>query len=204
MLTPTIIVSFTQKGLLYQCKFQADNCQFEKGNPVQKPQASVLIVAGIIMTGVIIFVYDLIRVRPPWHIDFFLNRDLDGVPKTSWASVVAFNWGTTPPMEGVPADNFSARFSTCLTVKTATDFTFTLGSDDGSRLLVGSDKVIEDWSNHAYREQTATRRLEPGLYPINIEYYEGDTDASIIFKIVPNPTSNGDSTITPPNQERSC
>ena len=47
-----------------------------------------------------------------WWGDYFANRTLSGSPALSrYDDAVNFNWGTGSPGSGVPADNFSVRWT---------------------------------------------------------------------------------------------
>jgi PA14 domain len=50
--------------------------------------------------------------------------------------------------------------------------TFTLTSDDGSRLFVDGALVIDWWSDHTYTSKSATLTLAPGPHTIVVEYYQ--------------------------------
>ena len=47
--------------------------------------------------------------------------------------------------------------------KTA-DYTFTLAADDGCRMILDGETVIDDWHEGGFRGTDATRRLEAGKH----------------------------------------
>jgi hypothetical protein len=69
-------------------------------------------------------------------------------------------------------DVFSARWSGYLVVAQAGTYTFSLTSDDGSRLRIGETLVIDNGGNHAAQTKTAQVPLERGTHPITLEYHQ--------------------------------
>jgi len=45
-------------------------------------------------------------------------------------------------------------------------------SDDGARLYIDGQLVINDWNDHASRTDTITKYLSAGTHNIKMEYYE--------------------------------
>jgi len=59
--------------------------------------------------------------------------------------------------------------------------TFTVGSDDGVRLYVNGNMVIDDWSAHDYREASVTVNLSPGKHHLRLSYWERTGHAEVTF-----------------------
>ncbi|MFM7108495.1 MAG: DUF1553 domain-containing protein [Planctomycetaceae bacterium] len=71
-------------------------------------------------------------------------------------------------------DNFGYVFEGVLRVPATGDYTFTLDSDDGSRLAVGG-RVVAEWDGiHGDgAPRRGTVRLEAGRVPIRLDYFQG-------------------------------
>jgi len=69
-------------------------------------------------------------------------------------------------------DNFGIVVEGQLEIKKAGKYTFNVGSDDGSRLIVGGKSVVENDGVHAPKHVTGSTELEPGLVDVRIEYFE--------------------------------
>ncbi len=69
-------------------------------------------------------------------------------------------------------DQFALRFETYLKVGKTGRFTFYLGSDDGSRLLVDGKELIKHDGVHPHSEKSKSTRLEAGTHQVVIEYFE--------------------------------
>jgi prepilin-type N-terminal cleavage/methylation domain-containing protein len=93
-----------------------------------------------------------------------------------------FNWAGAGPGNGVPADNFSARWTRTVTF-TAGSHNFTVGSDDGSRLLIDGTALINYWSDHGYGTMSAATTLTAGPHTVVLEYYErgGSAQATLAW-----------------------
>ncbi len=80
------------------------------------------------------------------------------------------------------ADNFAIRFTGYIYVYYDMLYKFSLTSDDGSKLYLGSKLLINNDGNHAAKEVTAKVALSPGLYPITVEYYEATASQTLTLK----------------------
>jgi hypothetical protein len=102
------------------------------------------------------------------------NRVLERVD-----SKVQFQWGLDAPDPLVPADGFSARWSGLLKPRFSEATTFYLNTDNGRRLWVDDQLLIDAWNNEYDVEYSATIDLSAGQpVPIVVEYFESDGGAS--------------------------
>ncbi|HEY8543740.1 MAG TPA: PQQ-dependent sugar dehydrogenase, partial [Acidimicrobiales bacterium] len=76
------------------------------------------------------------------------------------------------PFEGFPADGWSVRWSGDLRVDTAGEYTLIVTSDEGARLWVDGQVVIDAWSAHSVRDDAVEITLAAGRHPIRLEYYD--------------------------------
>ncbi|MFI9643242.1 family 16 glycoside hydrolase [Micromonospora sp. NPDC051925] len=104
------------------------------------------------------------------------------------------NWTTTD--EFGLSDRFISHVVANLTAPADGDYTFRLTSDDGSRLTIGDQVVVDHDGLHGETAKEGTTTLSAGLHPLRIEYFEdgggqvlrlewrrpGSTD----FELVPN------------------
>ncbi|MGV3772565.1 MAG: c-type cytochrome [Verrucomicrobiales bacterium] len=68
-------------------------------------------------------------------------------------------------------DNFGFRFSGYIRIATPGAYTFYLTSDDGSRLYIGSDLVIQNDGDHAPVLKRGVKELTAGDHPIGVSFY---------------------------------
>lgn len=69
-------------------------------------------------------------------------------------------------------NNFGFSFEGYIEVPTDGYYTFSVGSDDGSQLLIGNQLVADNDGLHGYQEKSGTIGLEAGLHQITVRYFE--------------------------------
>lgn len=107
-----------------------------------------------------------------WRGEYFNNTTLSGTPAlTRNEPTLDFNWLTGSPDPGtISRDGFSARWTRTLTVP-ADNYTFDLTTDDGARLWVNGQLLIDAWYDQAATLYTEDIFLQ-GRVTIEVEYYE--------------------------------
>ena len=114
--------------------------------------------------------------------EYFANTTLSGTPVTTRCEDAVDNdYGNGHP-DGVAVgdDNFSARW-TQVKAFSAGDVTFRVNSDDGSRVYVDGDLVIDNFTDHAAAAKSATVPLTADTHTVVVEYYERTGGAVIQF-----------------------
>jgi hypothetical protein len=119
----------------------------------------------------------------PWSVEWFAERDFSGKARVAYVRQIDFDWGKGSPHRGIPEDDWSARFETCLVVDEETKIRFKLTSDDGSRLFVDGKKVVDNWGDHGARARMGKRTFEPGVYHLRIDYYEARHGAKLVLEV---------------------
>ncbi|MBP9804647.1 MAG: putative baseplate assembly protein [Candidatus Accumulibacter sp.] len=98
---------------------------------------------------------------------------------TNTDPVVDFNWGIGSPAPAVPADHFSVRWSGWVQAPSSGMFTFYVTSDDGLRLWIDGQLIIDFWVDQGATERAGTARLQANhKHDIRLEYYENGGAAS--------------------------
>jgi hypothetical protein len=89
-------------------------------------------------------------------------------------STVNFTWGTAAPASGVQADNFSVRWTGQVQAPVSGSYRFTTIADDGVRLWVNGQQVVNNWTDQNATTTTSSAvSLTAGVkYTITLEYYE--------------------------------
>ncbi len=125
-----------------------------------------------------------------WRAEYF-NGYYNGKPLGGWpayvgdegtAQGIAYDWGLQAPgngTTGVWADNFAARFTREVYL-TAGRYNFHVASDDGVRLWVDGELLIEEFhlaeGGHITRD-VEMNITEAGEYEVRLEYFEATGDA---------------------------
>lgn len=121
-----------------------------------------------------------------WRGDYFTNPWLVGNPTlVRDDAAINFNWGAGSPAAGIPADNFSARWTRSVYFSAGT-YRFFVRSDDGTRLWVDSQLVVDQWRDQPATTMTGDIYLSAGQHTIRLEYYEraGLAEASLYWQAV--------------------
>jgi hypothetical protein len=111
--------------------------------------------------------------------DYFSGTTLTSKVLTRTDANVDFNWSTSSPGAGVPTDNFSVRWTGQVSPRYTGSVTFYTVSDDGIRLWVNGQPLVDNWTNHGPTENSASITLVAGQkYDIKLEYYEATGGAT--------------------------
>jgi beta-glucosidase len=107
------------------------------------------------------------------HAEYFANTKLSGDPVlTRVDPAVNFEWNNISPAPGVPAQNYSVRWTGELVPPVDGDYRLGIDTDGGSRLFLDGKKIIDDWAPHGERTMTTLAHLQAGhAYPIRMEYF---------------------------------
>jgi glucose/arabinose dehydrogenase len=133
---------------------------------------------------------------------YFDNHNLTGSPVLSRSDpTIDFNWGGSSPDPTIPADLFSARW-TVTQAFTAGTYRFTTTTDDGVRLYIDSQLIIDQWIDQSATSHTGQIDLADDDHQIIMEYYEryGGAVAQLTWELIspaPTPTPTGTATPTP-------
>lgn len=119
-----------------------------------------------------------VPVSGTWRGEFFNNRNLTGAPvAVRDDAAINFNWGNGSPMSGVNSDNFSARWTRDFNFPAGT-YRFDVFSDDGVRLWVNNNLVIDQWREQSDGRFSTSVALS-GNTPLRLEFFEGTGRAAI-------------------------
>lgn len=92
---------------------------------------------------------------------------------------VNFNWGFGAPASSVPDQNFSVRWTGQVQPLHSETYTFRTITDDGVRLWVNNQLIIDQWIDQAATTHTGTITLVAGQkYDLRMDYYENVGEAS--------------------------
>jgi uncharacterized protein YraI len=116
-----------------------------------------------------------------WKAEYFDNRKLKDKPiLVRNEARIDHQWGSGAPA-GVPADNFSARWTREDDFDAGT-YRFQVKVDDGIRLWLDGDLLIDDWREAGVRQIEAERYISSGGHDLKVEYYERTGEAHIEVK----------------------
>jgi len=111
--------------------------------------------------------------------EYYDNMNLSGEPVVIRIdSTIDFSFGTNSPAPGLPEDQFSIRWTGQIIPPRPIQYLGT-SCDDGSRLYVDGELLIDDWTEHGEKPIRAKAELEPGkAYDVRFEYFDNGLGAS--------------------------
>jgi hypothetical protein len=93
---------------------------------------------------------------------------------------INYNWGTGAARNGSAADNFSIKWAASASPKTSGTYTFYVTADDGVRLRINGNTIIDQWKDQPATTYSGTAVVEAGRdFFVELDYYENGGNASI-------------------------
>src|SRR5262249_54476446 len=101
-----------------------------------------------------------------------IDRDLD------------FEWRDSPA-PGAPADRFSVRWEGFFRAQEAGVYSFFVVANDGVRLVLGADTVLESFTSHGDENWygTADVKLQAGYHPLRVELFDARGSSRILCRV---------------------
>jgi hypothetical protein len=113
-----------------------------------------------------------------WQAEYYNNTQLDGEPALIRGDAeINFNWGTASPAPEVDADHFSVRWTRNVSFATGGAYTFSATADDGVRVWVNGQLVIDKWQRQSTTTYMETVYLDAGVHHVQVEYFDATGSA---------------------------
>jgi LysM repeat protein len=121
-----------------------------------------------------------------WYAEFYGNMDLLGPPLlTRLDRDIKFAWGYASPAPGVPADNFSVRWTRAMGLP-AGNYLVTACADDGVRVYIDTLLLIDAWQVQSGKCRSEAINLQSStIRTLVVTYFEADGAAQIEVTIQP-------------------
>jgi hypothetical protein len=125
--------------------------------------------------------FELTQVSEPGlNAQYYGSPTLTGLRIVRTDARVDFDWGVTAPHAKLSADLYSVRWTGQMRMPVQGPVLLSTESDDGVRLWVNGQLVINNWSDHPRMENTTTVSGLAGQWvDVRLEYYERAKDAVI-------------------------
>ena len=128
-----------------------------------------------------------------WRGEYFANPSLSGsLAIVRDDSTINFDWGGGSPAPQIPPDNFSVRWTRSLQFD-AGRYRFTTTTDDGVRLYLDGQLIIDKWRVQSAATYSAERNLSAGQHSLRMEYFEaaGNAVARLSWTRIDGPPPQG-------------
>ena len=147
-----------------------------------------LVVLGVFCASAFLFISSTTAVsaQSSWLAVYWNNPDLEGSPvlirpefDDNHNPDISINWYLgSPAPEVVNRDYFSARWTRNEYMEPGR-YRFTASGDDGVRVWVNDQLLIDGWINQVFTTYTGYIDLDGGSVPIRVEYYDNQHHAMV-------------------------
>ena len=111
--------------------------------------------------------------------EYYNNKDFTNRAITRTDANIEFNWGSGSPDPSIGRETFSVRWTGRIEPLYSETYTFQTDTDDGVRLWVNNQLIIDKFFNQGRTKHTGTLTLSAGQqYDIRMEYFEDGGNAS--------------------------
>ncbi|MBD1845315.1 DUF4347 domain-containing protein [Cyanobacteria bacterium FACHB-63] len=115
--------------------------------------------------------------------EYFDNNNFTNPKFTRVDPTISFNWGKNSPATGMNKDTFSVRWTGQVQVAHTEEYTFYTTADDGSKLWLNGQLVVDSSNSRRGQEVSGKIRLNAGQrYDVKLEYFENTADASMALQ----------------------
>ena len=112
--------------------------------------------------------------------EYYDTMDFTGTPVVRNDAAINFDWSTGSPVAGIGPDTFSVRWTGRVRAPSSGTYTFITESDDGVRLWINGQLIVDNWTDHGVTENAGTIALQEGqFYDLKLEFYENGVGALI-------------------------
>lgn len=150
-------------------------------NAVNTPAALIFDFVNVVGNAQVTLTWALAGSVPPtsgggesWFVEYFNNLTWSGSPvATEFAAAdgINRNYGRDIPKTGVVADGWSARWTRGVTFPAGT-YTFTLRADDGAKLRIDGNEVLNQAQFANGANFNATVALSQGRHILTVEHHD--------------------------------
>ncbi len=106
--------------------------------------------------------------------EYFNNMAITVNPAlTRMDAAIDFQWGDNGPGTPIGTKNFSSRWTADLELAVGDTYTFVTNTDDGVRVWLNDQMIIDNWWDHIPTINTSPAiELNPGIYSLRVEFYK--------------------------------
>ena len=131
----------------------------------------------LLVAAAVVPISALAEATADWRGEYYNNVNLTGSPVlVRMDAQVNFDWGSSAPAPGVDSDHFGVRW-TAFVYFGGGDYTFNATSDDGVRVWVDEQLIIDHWYDHVVTTYSAAKYLSAGYHSMRVEHYENSGQA---------------------------
>ncbi len=131
---------------------------------------------------------------PVYQRQLFANTTFSGTPKkTDCDAAINETWGAGAPATGLPANNFSVRWTMTRDFGSGGPFAFTAAAQDGIRVYVDGVRKVDLWKNVSSTvSRTLNLTIPSGRHTLRVDYANWTGRANVRFTYAPRTSATVD------------
>ncbi|HEX7334355.1 MAG TPA: glycoside hydrolase family 3 C-terminal domain-containing protein [Pyrinomonadaceae bacterium] len=144
------------------------------------PNTKVIHALGSTLAGESVVPVPASALSPGLKAEYFNNEELRGPAATVRTDErINFDWGRYKPTAELNENNFSVRWTGKLTPAESGNYTLGFTADDGARVYLDGQLLVEAWASNPTRTVTKEIALEAGRsYDLRMEYRQNNREAN--------------------------
>ncbi|GAB3704542.1 PA14 domain-containing protein [Spirosoma flavus] len=104
--------------------------------------------------------------------DYYAGIDFEQKVMSRVDPQISFDWANTSPDPRIPRSEYSVRWTGRLLAPVSGEYRFYAHVNDGIRVWIGNQKVLESWRLNSYKNYTGSITLEAGqYYDLRVDYF---------------------------------
>ncbi len=114
----------------------------------------------------------------------FTGREFDAQVFKRHVDALDGNWARSPP-SGLPTNDYSLRWEGVLKVPETGDYEFMLSGNDGRRLWLDGELLIDSWRTQGFQTLTVRRHFTAGMrLALRVDYFheQGPASMSLVWR----------------------
>lgn len=118
--------------------------------------------------------------------EYYDNKNLEGTPKVRTDENINFEPANQAPDPFLPKSPLSIRWSGDLVPNVSGKYTLAFATDDGCRLYLNGEKLIDSWHNRGVQTDSVVVELKKGeKYNLVAEYFDdgGEATAKLYWRV---------------------
>jgi outer membrane protein OmpA-like peptidoglycan-associated protein len=124
---------------------------------------------------------------------YYRGPNFDQLVLSRRDATIDFDWQFRAPGPGLPAEHFSVRWTGWLLAPATGRYLLHAQADDGLRVWVDEELVLDEWRPQVVHDFTATMTLKEGrAYRLRVEYFQDILHTRVFLNWSPPEESNAD------------
>ncbi len=150
--------------------------------------AALMRLLGVVATagalGAVVWATTRLPHFDTWRAEYYDNSRLEGTPVYVGSETkLDFHTDGRSPVPAIGGGEFSIRWESQLVLPKESNVRFVVLSDDGARLFIDEQPVLDEWRSQTATSHETTVDLSAGSHRLRIEYFQRGGAAAFTLKL---------------------